>query len=583
MSFVIAAPDLVQSAAGDLAAIRSSLMEASATASGPTTGIAAAAQDEVSTAIASLFGNFGQEFQALSAQAQAFHTQFVELMNAGAGAYVSAEAANAGQVLLGGGVLGNLEQGISGAVSGGGSAVGQIGQSASGTVATLGNGSLGAALSGQIEADVNAVSSAIAGAPVGLSPAIQTGGQAISQAVGGFESQLGALATGGVPGLINSASAFGASVLAPYQALVTNTFNNLQSLGSGLFTNPFPFVHQLVNNQIYYAQSIASAIGNGIANLPAELANLPATLQSAVEGLLSFNPLYYMQQFIGQQIGYAQTITTGLAGAARDFAAGVQQLPAGFLTAAQDLLVGNNVGAYTAINQTLTNAFLPGFTVTQIGDSTNFAVVPMGPLGDLAPILTIPAQMAQNFTNLLPAGSIPALMAQNATNLFTDLTSLGTTLGLGQVGSLSFGVPLQLLLDAMGAPANALSALNSSAVAFTTALQTGNVGAALASVLDAPANVVNGFLNGSTVIALPPAAAQLFGITLPSTTYLPLGGLLAPLSLPSVLVDLDGMTLPLEVTAGTPIGGLIPGVLSFGAEFAQDIALPAPVLPQFIF
>jgi PE family len=98
MSFVIATPDLVQSAAADLAGVRSSLAEAAVTAAGPTTGIAAAAQDEVSVAISSMFGNFGQEFQALTAQAQAFHQQFVCLMNTGAGAYVAAEAANAAQV-----------------------------------------------------------------------------------------------------------------------------------------------------------------------------------------------------------------------------------------------------------------------------------------------------------------------------------------------------------------------------------------------------------------------------------------------------------------------------------------------------
>ena len=117
MSFVIAAPELVQGAAQDLAGIGSSLADAAATASGPTTGIAAAAQDEVSIAIASLFGKFGQEFQALGAQAQAFHTQFVGLLNAGAGAYVSAEAANAEQALLGGvgaGAAAPLLPGLSG-------------------------------------------------------------------------------------------------------------------------------------------------------------------------------------------------------------------------------------------------------------------------------------------------------------------------------------------------------------------------------------------------------------------------------------------------------------------------------------
>ena len=102
MSFVIAVPELVQGAAQDLAGIGSSLAEATASVAGPTTGIAAAAHDEVSVAIASMFGGVGQEFQALGAQAQAFHAQFVDVMNASAGAYGSAEAANAQQTLLGG-------------------------------------------------------------------------------------------------------------------------------------------------------------------------------------------------------------------------------------------------------------------------------------------------------------------------------------------------------------------------------------------------------------------------------------------------------------------------------------------------
>lgn len=98
MPYVITMPDVVQGAAQDLAGIRASLTEAAATA-GPTTGIAASAADEVSVAIASLFGSAGRQFQALNAQAQAFHAEFESLLGAGAAAYVSAEATNAGQVL----------------------------------------------------------------------------------------------------------------------------------------------------------------------------------------------------------------------------------------------------------------------------------------------------------------------------------------------------------------------------------------------------------------------------------------------------------------------------------------------------
>ena len=104
MSFVTTAPELVAAAAHDLAGIGSSLADVTASVAGPTTGVAAAAQDEVSVAIASLFGNFGAEFQAVSAQAQAFHAQFVSAMNGSAAAYISTEAANAGESLLGGAV-----------------------------------------------------------------------------------------------------------------------------------------------------------------------------------------------------------------------------------------------------------------------------------------------------------------------------------------------------------------------------------------------------------------------------------------------------------------------------------------------
>jgi hypothetical protein len=83
-----------------LAGIRSSLAEASASVAVPTTGVVPAAADEVSAAIAAMFGNFGQEYQLLSAQAHAFHAEFVNLLNAGAGAYLSTEIANAEQSLL---------------------------------------------------------------------------------------------------------------------------------------------------------------------------------------------------------------------------------------------------------------------------------------------------------------------------------------------------------------------------------------------------------------------------------------------------------------------------------------------------
>lgn len=101
MSFVIA-PDWVQSAAQDLAGIRSALSEASESITASTTAIAPAAADEVSGIIAAMFGGLGEEFQLISAQAQAFHANFVKTLNSSVGAYLNAETAIVEQLLAGG-------------------------------------------------------------------------------------------------------------------------------------------------------------------------------------------------------------------------------------------------------------------------------------------------------------------------------------------------------------------------------------------------------------------------------------------------------------------------------------------------
>jgi hypothetical protein len=104
MSFVMAVPRVLSTAATDLASIENALRVARSAVAVPTTGVLAAAEDEVSTAIAALLSGHGQSFQTLGAQVAAFHEQFVQTLAAGAGRYASAEAANANaptQQLLG--------------------------------------------------------------------------------------------------------------------------------------------------------------------------------------------------------------------------------------------------------------------------------------------------------------------------------------------------------------------------------------------------------------------------------------------------------------------------------------------------
>lgn len=95
MEYLIAARDVLVAAAADLEGIGSALAAANRAAEAPTTGLLAAGADEVSAAIASLFSGNAQAYQALSAQAAAFHQQFVRALSSAAGSYAAAEAANA--------------------------------------------------------------------------------------------------------------------------------------------------------------------------------------------------------------------------------------------------------------------------------------------------------------------------------------------------------------------------------------------------------------------------------------------------------------------------------------------------------
>lgn len=98
MSYLVVVPELVAAAATDLANIGSSISAANAAAAAPTTALVAAGGDEVSAAIAALFGAHARAYQALSAQAAMFHEQFVRALAAGGNSYAVAEAATAQSV-----------------------------------------------------------------------------------------------------------------------------------------------------------------------------------------------------------------------------------------------------------------------------------------------------------------------------------------------------------------------------------------------------------------------------------------------------------------------------------------------------
>jgi PE family len=92
MSFLLVAPDILETAAADITQIGSAINAGNLAAAIPTTAVTAAAADEVSTAIAALFGAHAQKYQAAAAQLATYHEQFVGELSAAAASYAGTEA-----------------------------------------------------------------------------------------------------------------------------------------------------------------------------------------------------------------------------------------------------------------------------------------------------------------------------------------------------------------------------------------------------------------------------------------------------------------------------------------------------------
>lgn len=133
----MAAPQSLAAAAADVESIGSALTAAHLAAALPTGGIAAAAADEVSQAVAALFASYGREYQALSTRASAFGQQFLQALSSAAGSYAAAEQTN--------GLLLQVQQDVLAAVNPPTEAL--LGRPLIGTASATGTGVLDAAAS----------------------------------------------------------------------------------------------------------------------------------------------------------------------------------------------------------------------------------------------------------------------------------------------------------------------------------------------------------------------------------------------------------------------------------------------------
>ncbi|OBK29563.1 hypothetical protein A5634_18350 [Mycobacterium asiaticum] len=267
---------------------------------------------------------------------------------------------------------------------------------------------------------------------------IATAGQGLANAVNAPARSLLGQATGGLRALEAAVQPLlwtpsAAAATAPggaYGQLVANTATNLQALGNSWAADPFPFLRQFLANQQGYAQQISTALAGAIQNFPANLANLPTAAEAAIRQLLSFNAAAFAQQFVATQLGFAQTFFTSAANGISGLVAGLPNFASGLQVAFQQLLAGNYTGAVSDLGRAfiglLVNGVNPG-QVNLIFDIPNATITAgvnptlIGPLGDLFTIMNIPGQEAQYLTNLLPP-SIPRQMAQNLTNVLNTLT-----------------------------------------------------------------------------------------------------------------------------------------------------------------
>jgi hypothetical protein len=391
VSFVIAAPEIVTAAAGNLAGIGSTVEEATAAAAVHTTSVAAAAADDVSIAISQLFGTYGRRFQALSAQAAAFHHEFVSLLNGGAAAYCETEVANsAGVAAATDPILGGL-----GPILGGGT----------------GGGILG-----------------------GVGPVL---GGALSFQLSGFEVSL-------LPGLF-AAGATASAAGEPWQMLFANTGANLHTIFSNFAAHPFPVLQQVILNQNGYANTFGAGVGSALQNFPSTLANVPANVQLGITGASTFGPS--IQAFINQQNSYSQMTSAALQRFGADLQKTLPVFEYDMGMAGQALTTGDFHGAVQDIPRAVVHLLLSGVDITNLSD-----VKVQGPAGDLLPITSIAAEEEQSLVNLLPPGSIPEQIAQNFVNtISTSALPLGfavigppiATLNGIATGATAFGAALQ--------------------------------------------------------------------------------------------------------------------------------------------
>ncbi|OBI78626.1 PE family protein [Mycobacterium asiaticum] len=537
MSFVRTAPELVSGAAGNLSGIGSTLTQATAAAAGPTTAVATAAADEVSAAIAKLFGAFGQEFQQVSAQAAAFHAEFLRLIDGSAAAYLGAEIANAQQTLTG-----LSATGVPAPAAPLDPILGGLGP------IIIGN-SGGGGLFGSLQSGLTSVISA---SPLG--PVFAGAGRQLGNVLSGFASgdPLGALQRLLLPTGQSAPPAGNA-----YQQLFTHTNANLSAIVGDMAERPFPALNQFIANQQRYAGIIATDVALVLQDFPNGLVH---QVSVGFQTVTTADYQGALQSFLDKQAYRSQITNPALQNFGTHL---IERLPVfadDLGSIGHSVSVGDYHGAVDAIPRSVVRLLLDGVNIDNLS-----SVNVHGPAGDLLPLLSAPGSLQQDLVDLLPPGSIPRAIGQHFVN--------ATGTALMPVGSALIGWPIATL-----------DGLATGATAFGSALQAGNAVGALGALINMPAYVLDGFLNGNVVVdiavpltatltipvgvpGLPPILTPIpIGIGAPVVLHVPFTGILTtaqPISATlQVPIPATGGNVPLTITVpGLSLGGAVPALL----------------------
>ena len=337
MSFLIAAPQSIADAATDLVNVGSTIGSAHAAAAAATTGVLPAAADEVSQQIAALFSTHAASYQRLSAQAAAFHEQFVQILGAGAGTYAATEAhtvqtlANAAPV-SGLELSGELEASLSADIAGWGASLnaalaGGFGGSLSGLAplgaalkADLGGGlwawaQTGGALSSGVGAGCSGLADSLGAGLPGVQSSLGCGlwglsaelNVALSGSLGGGLSGLGVA----VSGLWHTGGSLAASLGAglglgiSLSGSLTAALGGLCGISPGLGVNMIAGLWGL-GGQLNAA--LSGGLSAGLVGIPTLLANGAAPFPAL---LMAGSPAAFLAQLQAMQLGFNTALING--------------------------------------------------------------------------------------------------------------------------------------------------------------------------------------------------------------------------------------------------------------------------------